>query len=62
MHPCETWSTVGSNSSLSSTLNIFLTNFRVAMNWISRRSADETERSAGIARLSGSREVKLNTR
>ena len=60
MRPCETWSTAGSNSTSSSTLGSLLTNLCVEMNWISRRSADEAERSAGIVRLSGSRDVKLN--
>ena len=59
MHPWGTCSTAGSNSS-SSALNSFLTNLRVEMNRMSRRSADEAERSAGIASVSDLRMVRLN--
>jgi len=61
MYPCETPSTAGSNSSSSSTLNSFLTDLHVEMNRMSRKSADEAERRAGIARVSDLREFKLNT-
>ena len=61
MCPCEIPSTAGSNSSSSSTLNSFLTNLRVEMNRMSRKSADEAERRAGIARVSDLRESRLNT-
>lgn len=59
-NPRGTSSTVGSNSS-SSTLNSFLTILRVETKWMASRSTDEAERSAGIARVSDLRMVRLNT-
>ena len=60
MNPPETCSTGGPSSCSSSALSILFTILRVEMNRTNRRSRDEAERRAGIARVSGLREVKLN--